>query len=66
MNIKIYIKKPNPYIALRGRKPFQACFLWAQILIVLSLNSVQTFLVVLGLGSCGFVPVSIKCMHVGL
>ena len=55
-NIKICIKKPIPYIALRGRKPFQACFLWTQILIVLSLNSVQTFLV----------PVSIKCMHVGL
>ena len=25
-NIKICIKKPIPYIALRGRKPFQACF----------------------------------------
>ena len=55
-NIKICIKKPIPYNALRGRKPFQACFLWTQILIVLSLNRVQTFLV----------PVSIKCMHVGL
>ena len=40
---KYIYKNPIPYIALRGRNPFRACFLRVQILIVLRQATIGTW-----------------------